>query len=116
MTPTIIEQVKEALLLSARWFKINHDCEDDTPNNKEDLASMSTKMLKALALLDQLPPPMTEAEREKLVEEMAEAIKAEMNAIGLRVAQFQATDVIWGSEFNRIASAALAVIERRKGE
>ena len=37
----------KALLLAARWFKLNFDCQDGTPPSKADLAGMFDAMLEA---------------------------------------------------------------------
>ncbi len=60
MTPTIIEQVKEALECAAdALYGSYHDGE----RQDCDACEAVRKAREALALLDQLPPPMTEAEK-----------------------------------------------------
>ncbi len=116
MTPTIIEQVREAL--AGFVYETTHlsPLEDDGSHKCKISAKCLAAGREALALLDQLPPPMTEAERERLVEEMTKTFFGEIAKRYPEVVVWTDADDEVKKEQMECMSAALAVIERRKGK
>ncbi len=123
MTPTIIEQVREAKRHIGRFSNLHPEehtamtfsgllkCLWRLNGAREVLGYKCAEILaatldEALSLLDQLPPPMTEAEREKLVEEMETEYQRVLGE------KFGYTPKRSGSWFREAMSASLAVIER----
>ena len=111
MTTTIIEQVKEALVSAAAPLEAMIGARTDILHSPDVAVAINKGAIaarEALALLDQLPPPITEAEREEMVEEMETEYQRVLGE------KFGYTPKRSGSWFREAMSAALAVIENKK--